>query len=69
VSWADSFLIVLTLLSGINVWALISLRRRTTKTEIEIAVLHVRLRDLRRDQNTLWVSANHQLPKGLEIKR
>jgi hypothetical protein len=64
-SWADSFLIVLTLLSAINVWALISVRRRVSRTEVHVAIL----RDHLKRAEIHMVSPNHRLPKSLDFLR
>jgi hypothetical protein len=74
-SWADSFLIVLTLLTLINVCLLISLRRRTSRVESQTAYLRARCKQLERDVDTVtdWVSPNHQVSpidlKSLDIRR
>lgn len=64
-SWADSFLIVLTLLSLGNCWALIRVRRRVSRTEVHVAIL----RDHVKRAETMWVSPNHRLPKSLDFLR
>lgn len=70
-SWTDAAVVLLALATLINSITLIWLHRRTAWTETQVRVLHVRLRTLKRDMNTLWVSPDHQLPhiKHLDIRR
>jgi hypothetical protein len=55
-------LTILTLAAAGNWWALIRLRRRVTRAEINLDVLRTHCSRLERDMRILWVSANHQLP-------
>jgi hypothetical protein len=67
VTVTDAAVVLLALLLLINLRVLILLRRRTTRTEIDIAVQRLDLRQLERDLETVWISPNHQLPK-LDLK-
>jgi len=71
VTWTDAVVVLLALIMLAGVWELIGLRRRLTRTEIDLAKVRNHVRRLDVEMETVWVSPHHQLPhiKDLEIKR